>query len=166
MKYAAYALAAVAAAGTASAQQPLQLTCSGGGTANKVTAVTTHSNAQVSGMVGTTPVMGSGSGNSTTFIPRAEGFSDQVDITLFAGDDKIRLPASIVPPIHGGDAGWYKLQNVVADGRTIRAKAAINFINHPKVYIDRVTGTISISGRDGDYSGQCQMIDANAAPKF
>jgi hypothetical protein len=40
-------------------------------------------------------------------------------------------------------------------------------INHSgKVFIDRVTGTISISGKAGDYTGQCQAIDPNAAAKF
>jgi len=48
------------------AQQPLNLTCGGGGTANKTTAATAYSNTNVSGMVGTTPVMGSG--NTTTTV--------------------------------------------------------------------------------------------------
>ena len=39
-------------------------------------------------------------------------------------------------------------------------------MNNPKVYIDRVTGTISISGRAGDYSGQCQAVQADAPAKF
>ena len=149
------ALAALAAA--QAAQQPLSLTCLGGGTANKVTAVTAHSNAYGSGMVGTTPVSGSAYGNTTVYGTRQEGFEDQVDIHLFSGDDRIRLPRTTLPPLHGGD---------VADARSIHAEAAVNFVNHPKVYIDRVTGTISISGKNGDFSGQCQVIDANAAPKF
>ena len=76
------------------------------------------------------------------------------------------MPRTMLPPLHGGQAGWFKLKNVVADARSIRASAAVNFMNNPKVFIDRVTGTISISGRAGDYAGQCQVIDTNAAPKF
>ena len=72
----------------------------------------------------------------------------------------------MLPPLHGGSDGWFKLKNVVVDGRSIHASAAVNFMNSPKVYIDRVTGTISISGKAGDYSGQCQVIDVNAAPRF
>jgi hypothetical protein len=72
----------------------------------------------------------------------------------------------MLPGIHGGQEGWFKLKDVVADVREIHASAAVNFINNPKVYIDRVTGTISISGKAGDYAGECQVIDANAAPKF
>lgn len=157
-------LAALLAAQTAA--QPLQLTCFGGGTANKVTAHTAYTNAYASGMVGTTPVSGSGSATTTAYGTRQQGFDDQVDIRLFGGDDRIRMPRTMLPPIHGGDGGWFKLKNVVADARSIRAKAAVNFMNNPNVFIDRVTGTISISGRAGDYAGQCQVMDATAPAKF
>jgi hypothetical protein len=72
----------------------------------------------------------------------------------------------MLPPLHGGTDGWFKLKNVKTDERTIRAEAAVNFMNHPKVYIDRVTGTISISGKAGDYSGQCEVLEASAPAKF
>lgn len=149
-----------------SAQQPLQLTCFGAGEANKMTAMTAHSNVYGSGMVANTPVSGNAYGNTTFYGTRQQGFQDQVDIRLFAGDDRIRLPRTLLPPIHGGDGGWFKLKDVAADARSIRAKAAVNFMNNPNVFIDRVTGTISISGRAGDYSGQCQVVDENAPAKF
>lgn len=155
-----------AAAEVTPVHQPLQLTCFGGGTANKFTMVTGSSDTHVSGMVGTTPISGSGHGTTTVTVPRQQGFSDQVDIRLFSGDDRIRLPRTILPLLRGGKEGWFKLKNVVADARTIRAKAAVNLINNPNVYIDRVTGTISIAGKAGDYSGQCQSTDLNATPKF
>ena len=85
---------------------------------------------------------------------------------LFSGDDRIRMPRTMLPGLHGGNDGWFKLKDVVADARSIHAKALVNFTNHPNVFIDRVTGTISISGKAGDYSGQCQAVDANAPAKF
>jgi hypothetical protein len=97
---------------------------------------------------------------------RQQGFEDQVDVRLFSGDDRIRMPRTMLPAFHGGNDGWFKLKNVKVDARTIRASAAVNFMNNPKVYVDRMTGTISISGRAGDYSGQCEVIDANAPAKF
>lgn len=148
------------------AQQPLQLTCFGGGTANKPKVTTVDSNSSFSGMAGGQVFSGSGSGSATVYGTRQQGFGDQVDIRLFSGDDRIRMPRTMLPPLHGGEGGWFKLKNVVADARSIRASAAINFMNNPKVFIDRVTGTISISGRAGDYSGQCQVVDANAPAKF
>jgi hypothetical protein len=156
----------VLAATQAAHQQALNLTCLGGGTANKPTAMTAHTNAYGSGMVGTTPVSGSGYGDTTVYGTRQQGFDDQVDVRLFSGDDRIRIPRTMLPPLHGGTGGWFKLKDVVADARSIRAKAAVNFMNNPNVFIDRVTGTISISGRAGDFSGQCQAMDPNAPAKF
>jgi hypothetical protein len=72
----------------------------------------------------------------------------------------------MLPPIRGGEDAGFKLQNVVADVRSIRGSAAVNAINNPKVFIDRVTGTISISGKAGDYTGQCQVIEKDAPAKF
>lgn len=153
-------------ASPAPVEKPLELTCFGAGTANKVTSATGSSSSQFSGMVGSTPISGSGSGSTTVMIPRQQDFSDQVDVKLFNGDDRIRMPRTMLPLFRGGNAGWFKLKNVVADARSIRAKAAVNFMNNPNVLIDRVTGTISISGKAGDYSGQCQVIDATAPAKF
>jgi hypothetical protein len=162
----AFFIFALLAAQAATGQQPLNLTCGGAGTANKAVAMNAYSNTNVYGSVGTTPVFGSGQTSTTVYGQRQQGFADQVDVRLFSGDDRIRLPRTLLPPVHGGDDGWFKLKNVKVDARSIKASAAINFINSPKVYIDRMTGTISISGKAGDYTGQCQVIDANEAPKF
>jgi hypothetical protein len=165
MAYSIFALAALAAA-QAAPQAPLNLTCGGAGTANKVAVATATSNGSFMGSVGTTPVSGSTSGSTTVTSRRQQGFEDQVDIRLFSGDDRIRLPRTMLPALHGGQDGWFKLKNVVADARSIKASAAVNFMNNPKVYIDRVTGAISISGKAGDYSGQCQAMQADAPAKF
>jgi hypothetical protein len=132
------------------AQQPLNLTCFGGGTAKK----------------GAVATVNTGSDLATITHQRQQGFADQVDIRLFNGDDRIRLPRTTLPLIRGGNDGWFKLKNVVADARTIRAKAAVNFINNPTVHIDRVTGTISISGKNGDYAGTCEAMATDAPAKF
>jgi len=155
-----------AAAAQGAAQQPLNLTCVGAGEAHKVTSQSAYTNASASGLVGTTPVSGSGSATTTVYGSREEGFADQVDIRLFGGDDRIRMPRTMLPMFHGGSDGWFKLKDVKADARTIRASAAVNFMNNPKVYIDRVTGTISISGRSGHYAGNCQAMQADAPAKF
>lgn len=161
------ALAALAgAAAQAAPSLPLELTCFGDGTANKTTVATANSRSTLSGLIGGTPFSGSGNESTTLTMPRQQDFKDQVDIRLFSGDDRIRMPSTMLPVFRGGNAGWFKLKNVVADARSIRAKAAVNLINNPNVLIDRVTGTISISGKAGHYSGHCQAIDATAAPKF
>ena len=167
----AFSLVLLAAAQTAApvpaqAQPPLQLTCLGAGTANKHTAHTAMSDGSFMGTVGNTPVYGSSSGTTTIYGTRQQGFEDQVDIRLFVGDDRIRMPRTMLPMIHGGADGWFRLKNVVADSRSIHASVAVNFMNNPKVFIDRVTGTISISGKAGDYAGQCQAMQADAPAKF
>jgi hypothetical protein len=146
--------------------QPLQITCMGGGTANKPTSAFAWGNSYASGNYGSRSWSGSGFGSATIVGTRQQGFGDQVDIRLFSGDDRIRMPRTMLPMIHGGNSGWFKLKNVVADARSIRASAAVGLLNNPKVFIDRVTGTISISGKSGDYSGQCQAVEADATAKF
>jgi hypothetical protein len=148
------------------AQPPLNLTCVGGGTANKAAVATVNSYGNASGMVGTTPFNASGNGTSTVTTMRHQGFEDQVDLRLFAGDDRIRMPRTMLPPLHGGADGWFKLKDVRVDDRSIKASAAVNFMNNPKVYVDRVTGTITISGRAGDFTGQCESMDPQAPKKF
>ena len=130
--------------------QPLNLTCGGGGTANKASSSTAWIGGQSINIVS----------------QRHQGFEDQVDIRLFSGDDRIRLPRTMLPPMHGGDGGWFRMKNVQADARSIRASVMVNFINKPKVYIDRVTGLISISGKAGDFTGHCQAVAADAPAKF
>ena len=150
----------------AAAQQPLHLTCVGGGTANKLTFSTVNSSASVYGSVGTTPYSGSGNATTNVYGQRQQGFADQVDLRLFEGDDRIRMPRTMLPAIRGGKDGWFKLKKVEADGRSIRASAAVNALNNPKIYIDRTTGLISISGKAGDFSGQCQVVDQSTKPQF
>lgn len=150
----------------AAASQPLNLTCGGGGTANKAVVMNSYSSGSAYGSIGSTPVSAYGNSSTSVIGKRQQGFADQVDIRLFGGDDRIRMPRTMLPPIHGGNDGWFRLKNVKADERSIKASVAINFINSPKVFIDRVTGTISISGKAGDYAGQCQATDPNAPAKF
>lgn len=145
---------------------PLSLTCFGAGTANKVVATSVYGSHRGSGSVGTTPYSYGGTGNATAYSQRQQGFQDQVDVRLFAGDDRIRMPRTMLPAIRGGKDGWFKLKNVVADSRTIRGSVAVNVINNPKLHIDRTTGTISISGKAGDYAGQCEVAAPDAPTKF
>jgi hypothetical protein len=144
----------------------LNLVCAGGGTANKPNIVNYYGSSNASGMVGTTPIGLSGNSSGTVIGQRQQDFADQVDVRLFSGDDRIRLPRTILPPIRGGNDGWFELTNVKVTDRVITASAGINFMNHPKVHIDRLTGTISINGKAGSYTGQCQAVDPNAQRKF
>lgn len=112
------ALVVLAAAQVAAPQQPLELTCFGGGSANKPTTATANTNSTFSGLAGGTLVSGSGFDSTTIVIPRKQDFSDQVDGRLFNGDERIRMPPTMLPMFRGGNAGWFKLKNVTADARS------------------------------------------------
>jgi len=68
----------------------------------------------------------------------------------------------MLPTIRGGDDGWLKLKNVEYGEGEITASVAVNAFNNPKLRLDRHTGTISISGKAGDFTGQCQKFDPQA----
>jgi hypothetical protein len=148
------------------AQQPLNLVCVGAGTANKVASTTVSGTSSAFGLIGGETFSAHGSSNSTIHGRRQQGFEDQVDVRLFTGDDRIRLPRSTLSLLRGGADGWFKLKNVKVEPNTISANAAVNIINNPNVYIDRRTGIISISGKGGDYRGQCEAVAADAPVKF
>lgn len=97
---------------------------------------------------------------------RSQPFDDQVNVEINDDDTgRIRMPRVMLPPVHGGDDGWMKLKDVKRSDREITATAAVNFINSPKVRLDRVTGRISIDGKAGNYSGECQKFDPAAMAK-
>jgi hypothetical protein len=58
------------------------------------------------------------------------------------------------------------LKDVRADERSIRASIAVNAFNNPKLHVDRVTGSVSISGKAGDFTGACEAVDEAAPAKF
>jgi len=64
-----------------------------------------------------------------------------------------------VPVAHGGADGWFKIKNLKFSDREITGQAAINFINTPSFRIDRITGEIEISGKSGNFAGQCRKLD-------
>lgn len=74
-------------------------------------------------------------------------------------DGRLRMPRVMLPPIRGGEDGWFELSDIEIDGREIRATINVNIINHPRLRLDRQTGSISISGRAGDYVGQCERFE-------
>jgi hypothetical protein len=144
-------------------QQPLNLTCVGRGAANKTAYKTIVTDSKVKGADGK-PVKGTTT--KTVAENYTQDFADQVDVRLFSGDDRIRVPRTMLPDFHGGERGWFKLNSVVADARSVQASTNLGLLNNPKIYIDRVTGIITISGKAGDYSGQCQAVAADAVARF
>lgn len=126
----------------------LELSCTGDGNALK----SDYSSANIYGSNGASA---SGWGTST----RSQGFAGQVDVNLFGGDDRIRLPRIMLPAAHGGANGWFKVKELMVTDREITGRAALNLVNTPKFRIDRTTGAFEISGLNGAFSGTCRKID-------
>jgi len=148
----------------------LSLACIGGGTAVKPeqTTIDGTESGSFDYRQGLAHGQGSFQGTSTDTITgaRAQGYADQVDVELNGSTGRIRLPRVVLPVLHGGAGGWFELKDLQITDRIIEASAAVNFVNHPKVHIDRVTGSISIAGRQGTFVGTCEAVDPNAQRKF
>jgi hypothetical protein len=105
-------------------------------------------------------------GNRTELRPQE--FDASVMIQLWERGGRIKLPKSLVPPIHSrGDYGWWNLTDVSMARETIRASYRLNGLNKPTLTVDRRSGRISIRGT-GDYAfrGTCDLIGADNHPRF
>lgn len=95
-----------------------------------------------------------------------EGYEDAVSIDIVNDEGKIRLPRVLLPPIHGGDDAWFKLTNLKQDDREITASANVNMVTHPKIRLDRYSGVLSVDGRMGTFTAQCEKMDESTQRKF
>lgn len=135
--------------------QPIHLICVGAGTAARITS--TYGSAYDS------------QGNSAwgqVLSRRDTPFDDQVNIDIGTdGTGRIRMPRAMLPVVRGGKDGWFELGSIKMTDSEITGAAQVNFMNKPRVRLDRITGAISIAGKAGDYSGQCQAYDPAATPR-
>ncbi|SEQ47468.1 hypothetical protein [Sphingobium sp. YR768] len=146
----------------------LTLACGGGGTAVKPDARTVQGSSDISGSYdyGRGQFDGTATHSGTIMGTRQQGYADQVDIELTDAGGRIRLPRVTLPVLRGGEDGWFVLKDLQITDRSIDAKAGVNLINNPRIHIDRVTGTIAITGKGGDYSGRCQKVDVSQQAQF
>ena len=138
---------AVLAVSTPAMADDLHLVCRGSGTAI-VTEVIGHADhSDVPNQA------------APNYAHRSMPFEDEVSVEILDGTGRIRLPRSLLPPLHGGKEGWFELRKLKLGDTDITAAAAVNFYTAPKVRISRITGAIAIDGDDGIFSGQCQTFD-------
>jgi hypothetical protein len=137
--------------------QPLLLTCTGGGTTRQNTYITkerydSHGRRQTYQETDTVPVP----------------FNGKVEVRLLSGKGQMKLPAAMLPLANrADDQGWLNLKNVKVTEKNITGAIDENFVSAPKFRIDRVGGTLDISGLLATFSGSCQKSDPeNDKPKF
>jgi hypothetical protein len=90
---------------------------------------------------------------------QSQDFGDQVSLRLTGTTGQLRMPRAMLPPLHGGNDGWFQLRNIQYKPNEITASVAVNFMNSPKLRLDRYSGSVSISGKSGDYAGRCEKFD-------
>lgn len=144
-------VAALFCASTAYGQEAgsrLHLICDGGGVANETTS--TYAQGWDS------------DGNSAGAVVnghRSVGFEDQLQLWIEGDEGKARLPRAMLPTIRGGENGWFEIKNIRVSENEITGTVGVNIINHPKMVLDRLTGTVSLNGKAGQFNGRCRKFD-------
>nr|WP_315485795.1 hypothetical protein [uncultured Undibacterium sp.] len=93
-------------------------------------------------------------------------FTGTSHVEISGNSLRIGLPPDMVPLINSMKDGWFSIDDLFMNEREITGKVHINGFSQPDLRIDRTTGSISIHNGLSDFSGKCELIDANAKPKF
>lgn len=93
-------------------------------------------------------------------------FSGISHVEIAGNSLRISLPPDMVPLINSMKDGWFSVDDLFMNEREITGKVHINGFSQPDLRIDRTTGSISIHNGLTDFSGKCELVDANAKPKF
>ena len=93
-------------------------------------------------------------------------FSGISHVEIAGSSLRISLPPDMVPLINSMKDGWFSVDDLFMNEREITGKVHINGFSQPDLRIDRTTGSISIHNGLTDFSGKCELVDANAKPKF
>jgi hypothetical protein len=134
----------------------LHLLCQGGGAAVKHSIVDAYAHSSDGTSI---------TGSAFTSHDRPYAEAVKIDITDNVG--RIEMPRGLLPLVHGGTEGWIELHEIVTTENEIVAKAAVNFMNNPRVRIDRISGTVTIEGQRGNFAGRCEAYDpANVSRRF
>ncbi|WP_420138797.1 hypothetical protein [Sphingomonas sp.] len=96
---------------------------------------------------------------------RSQAFSDQADIEIEGSTGRIRMPRVMLPPIHGGKDGWMDIEKLSISDREITGSVGVNFMNSPKLRIDRITSMVSMAGKAGNFAGRCSAYDPDKAQR-
>jgi len=90
---------------------------------------------------------------------RSEQFSEQVNVDIDGAAGRIRMPRIMLPAIHGGKDGWMDIEKLVVGEQEITGSVGVNFMNSPKLRIDRMTGILSLAGKAGHFTAHCEPYD-------
>ena len=92
------------------------------------------------------------------------GYKDESNATVnvYLNESKswIQIPPHLLPPIKKRKVdNKYKIHDLRINKTNITGKFDINFMNKPKINIDRYTGVLSFKGFGVSFSGECSQVD-------
>lgn len=105
------------------------------------------------------------SANAFVTTKERRSFEDVVNVKIDGTTGTIRLPRRLLPPVHGGVDGWQKLKGIKISSEQITASALVNFMNKPRVRVDRLAGTITVDAKNGSFVGRCENVDPGTAER-
>lgn len=88
-------------------------------------------------------------------------FDEQMDVDINGDLARVRVPRRFLPPLHGGGDGWFSVKDLQITEEAVTGMVLINFANHPRLRIDRRSGSIALDGKVGSYAGKCEPYDAS-----
>ena len=92
--------------------------------------------------------------------------TDRVTVEIAGDSGRIRVPLTMIPLVQGGGQdGWWKLDHLLVSDTEITGSFSLNFLNKPRVRIDRRDGSISIHGLSHSFQGECEKFDPDAASR-
>ena len=134
----------------------IYLTCKGSGertVTNKGGALT-----GTVGGIGGHRIGESGSASVGSMTSKA-GFSEQLDISVVQTKAKARVPRRFLPFLNNNRDGWVRITNLKIGKDEITGNMDIGLLDHPKLRIDRLAGSVAMDGKVGSFYGQCQMLN-------
>lgn len=142
--------AALAAPAAAQPPAPLELNLSCRGESTGLTTVETGSVATRNNYGGASASYDSRQGLVT--------IDTLISFRLADGEAMLSVPAALLPPIHGGKRGEFRVRELVVSERDIVGKIKINLLNNASFRIDRISGRLTSSG---GFQGDCEPEDVS-----
>ncbi|WP_309644752.1 hypothetical protein [Phenylobacterium sp.] len=82
------------------------------------------------------------------------------------GTGRVKPPRVQIPLLRsGGKDGWWPLASAAVGENDIHAQFSFNFLNKPRVQIDRRTGDIEVAGYQFSFNGACEPAPDDTAPR-
>ncbi|HEY0584971.1 MAG TPA: hypothetical protein VGD52_02470 [Pseudoduganella sp.] len=90
-----------------------------------------------------------------------DSFDTAINVSIHGVRGTIKLPKSLVPPIHSGASaeGW-PIEDLIVGHNQIRGKFRLNALNQPTLAIDRRSGVMTIEGLI-KFSGRCDADEGH-----